>query len=470
MLQAVVLSPNKPGLGEEQDYGAWRESKPGEGGEGGQAKVAEAAVLEDRNEVPSAQPKAAEDQVVEKKMRKLDTDTNATQEGLCLAERIAASSTFEMVFAGLIVLNTVNMCVEAEYRGWGVGDKQGFDGGQATTVAADLVFMVVGLIFSVVFTSEVIIKMAALRCKFWFSAWNVFDFFIIAIAWFSAGAKVDLPINPMLLRLFRLVRLLRLLRSLSAFEVFDNLNLMVRAIKSAAPVIIWVVLLVFPTLACCALAFNFILVDFIEDPSQKESVREECYLYWGTFTSATLTMFEVTFGNWVPVCRFLYGNVDERFAIFFMAYQLGMGIGVLRIVYGVFLHVTFECAHSDDSILVAQKNRENKRYADKMNAIFEKFDDSGDGVLTREEFQQIVHDDRVTTLLSAMDLEIHDPDLVFNLADDDGDGSITAEEMVKSFALLRGSARSLDVLLLNALTKQVMHKLNGTTPPPGRFH
>jgi voltage-gated sodium channel len=379
--------------------------------------------------------------------------TEAETEKPNVVEKIVSSTAFEMTFALLIVLNTVKMCLEAEIRGWETGHNIGIPGGEVVSSGANTALEVVEMFFSILFTGEIALKFVALRWAFWKSAWNLFDLFIIGISWITKILQFDLPINPMLLRLVRLVRLLRLVRSLSAFEVFDNLNLMVKGIKSGLPVIIWVMVLVFPVLSCCGLGMNYMLVDFMLDEENEMAHRKSCYAYFGTFTKSLLTMFEVTFGSWVPVTRFLFSNVDERFAIFFMLYRLIIGIGVLRVIYGVFLHVTFECATNDEDIVLAQKTREDKRFDQRMRALFHKFDVSGDGVLTRSEFSAILHNPRVKTLLSAMELDIDNPDLVFDLADD-GDGQMNAEEMANSFGKLKGSARSMDIWELINLSRK----------------
>merc|ERR1712100_954055 len=147
--------------------------------------------------------------------------------------------------------------------------------------------------------------------KFFRSAWNVFDFVIISIMWIDFAVDINLFLNPMLLRLVRLVRLVRLLRGLSAFEVCDTLQLMVRGIKAAIHVVVWVVVLVFPMMACCALGSNYLLEDFMKDEAILKKTRLDCYEYFGTFSKAMISMFEVTFGNWVPICRFMSSNVDS---------------------------------------------------------------------------------------------------------------------------------------------------------------
>jgi hypothetical protein len=234
---------------------------------------------------------------------------------------------------------------------------------------------------------------------------------------------------------------------------------MVRGIKAALPVLVWVFVLLFPMLSCCALGMNYTLVGFIEDENNDVEVRKRVFEYFGTFSKALLSMFEVTFASWVPICRFLYANVSSRYAVFFMGYKLMVGIAVLRIVYGVFLHVTFACAQNDDESLIAKKKREMRKYAEKMHALFLEIDASGDGYLTRDEFHSVVKDKRVQNWLAAMELEISDADLVYDLTDD-GNDSMSAEEMVYGFSRLKGAARSIDIMALISLVRKAMDKLS----------
>jgi len=222
------------------------------------------------------------------------------------------------------------------------------------------------------------------------------------------------------------------------------LQLMVRALQAGVPVLVWVIMLVGPAVACAALGMNYTLVDFIQDESQELKHRVDCYNYFGTFSKAMLSMFEVTFASWVPICRFLHGRVDERVALFIMGWKLVVGVAVLRVVYGVFLHVTFRCVHANEELLIAQKLREDRKYRARIFDIFTRFDVTGSGGLSWEEFRRIANDERINALLCAMDLDIKDAELVFLLANPDG-GEMTPDEMMDGFSKLKGFARAVDV-------------------------
>eukprot|EP00404_Azadinium_spinosum_P026029 CAMPEP_0180672918 /NCGR_PEP_ID=MMETSP1037_2-20121125/65406_1 /TAXON_ID=632150 /ORGANISM="Azadinium spinosum, Strain 3D9" /LENGTH=240 /DNA_ID=CAMNT_0022702129 /DNA_START=61 /DNA_END=780 /DNA_ORIENTATION=- len=216
---------------------------------------------------------------------------------------------------------------------------------------------------------------------------------------------ISLAMNPMVLRLVRVVRLLRLLRLVRTFQVFDVLHLLVGSIRASANVLLWTVTLLFLIMLACSLFLNFSLEPFILDETKNRQDRLTAYEYFGTVSRGLFTMFELTTGNWVPVSRFLIEDVNEWFVVILLFYR---------------------CT---------------------VQLLFSEADESGDGFLSREEFQEVLSDTRVKAWLSAMELEVRDAEVLFDLVDD-GDHRISAEELVHGFARLKGNARSLDLAIL----------------------
>merc|ERR1712205_15959 len=103
---------------------------------------------------------------------------------------------------------------------------------------------------------------------------------------------------------------------------------------------------------------NYMVLDFLKDDDVPIDDRIVCYQYFGTFSHSIVSMFEMTFANWAVISRFVYEKVDKKLVFFFMSYKMVMGIAILRVIYGVFLHVTFKCASSDNAVLIAQRKRE----------------------------------------------------------------------------------------------------------------
>mmetsp|Transcript_91499 Transcript_91499/g.127057 ORF Transcript_91499/g.127057 Transcript_91499/m.127057 type:complete len:116 (+) Transcript_91499:2-349(+) len=98
-----------------------------------------------------------------------------------------------------------------------------------------------------------------------------------------------------------------------------------------------------------------------------------------------------------------------------------------------------------------------------MKTLFEAADESGDGVIDLDEFRKIFELEEIRTWLSAQDLPVSNPDLLFRLLDD-GDGGLTAEELVKGVDRLKGSAKGMDleafVMEHRAFAREVFSRLD----------
>merc|ERR1712048_1042668 len=109
-----------------------------------------------------------------------------------------------------------------------------------------------------------------------------------------------------------------------------------------------------------------------------------------------------------------------------------MGEALVRVMTGIFMFETFKAAAADDELMIMQKEAQQKMHASKMQHLFEEADEEGDGFLSYEEFLEIVEDVRVKTWLNAMDIDIADATVAFDLLDD-GDQKLSAEELVHGF-------------------------------------
>ena len=369
----------------------------------------------------------------------------------CL-KAVTSSTSFEMVFALLIILNTVSMAFEAQYVGIQSGFELKFDGIEAdaasTWPGAKTAFYVLELFFGVAFTFEVLVKMAGERADFVRSSWNWFDTVIVSLWLFNTLFEVSFAVNPMFLRIARMARLLRLLRFVRAFQVFDVLHVLVGCIKGCASVLLWASVLLSLIILCAALVLTLGLELYIRDEASPVEERMKVYEYFGTFTRGALSVFELTFGNWVPITRVFHEYVAEWLGMSMLLYRGLIGEGLLKVVTGVFLFETFKAAHTDDELMILQRERQASEHVKKITRLFEEADVTGNGELTFADFLDITNDPRVRTWLQAMELDVQDTEKMFQLVDVSGDGSISAEELVTGVGRLKGPARAVDLAAL----------------------
>jgi len=137
-------------------------------------------------------------------------------------------------------------------------------------------------------------------------------------------------------------------------------------------------------------------------------------------------------------------EVNEAYAIFFLAYKCLVGLSVFKVITGVFLHETFKVCSEDDELVIIQKKRTLRKNTIKVEKIFKEVDKSGDGVLEWEEFEKIAKDPWLVDWLSAMDLDAKNAARLWKLMRN-ADGRLTAEDLVKGVSRLRGQAKSIDM-------------------------
>jgi len=365
--------------------------------------------------------------------------------------KVVKSPQFEIFFGAMILLNTVIMALEAQYYGIESGFVVGYP--KSVVNAADSwpwaarFLSITETMFGSLFTLELGMKILGLQHRFARDIWNWIDS-VIVLAWLvTSVGTAQLPLNPMLLRLARLIRLLRLLRLVKTIQGFDSLYLMTTAIKGSVSILVWAVVLLAMIQMIFALLLQQLLVGYIEDESVSQEQRHEVYMYYGSFTRTMLSMFEITLGNWMPPCRALVENVSEYYMVFAVLHKFIIGFSVLAVIQGVFIQETFKVSTTDDTIMMIQKERAIKLHEVKMTALFERADESGDGSLDADEFQAVVGDPCVKTWLAAMELDVIDAQILFDLIDN-GDSKITAKELLQGVARLKGFARSIDLVTL----------------------
>jgi Ca2+-binding EF-hand superfamily protein len=371
-----------------------------------------------------------------------------------------------MFFAGLIILNVCVMAAEAEYAGIEIGAAQGLQAGSPEAAfwpGAFTAFRVSHWVFGILFTAEVILKLIAFHCAYFKDPVNWLDCLIVSF-WLLGVSGMGFGEKAQLGRLLRLVKLLRLLRIARAVQSLDSLFLMTTALKGSVMTLSWAVVLFVSTLSFFALLLTTVFGDFyFQDLNQPVESRGEVYMYFGTFSRALFTMFELTFANWPPVSRMLFEHVHICFMWLTVLYKLTLGFAVVGVINGVFMQETFKVASLDDNIMVRQKRRAQIAHKHKMRRLFHSADSDGDGRLSREEFKDVLEDEEVTQWLSAMEFPAchteADINSLFEYLDRDGDEFIDMEELIKGVSRLQGSAKSIDVKILKHDIDEVLSLL-----------
>eukprot|EP00415_Alexandrium_ostenfeldii_P000137 UN0137 len=104
-------------------------------------------------------------------------------------------------------------------------------------------------------------------------------------------------------------------------------------------------------------------------------------------------------------------------------------------------------AAGDVEVILLRKDRAKKANVHKLQDVFQELDESGDGIVTIEEFQALMDDDVMMQFLGTMELEVGDLEELFQLLDD-GTGQVQSSDFIAGVERVKGQAKNIDVMLL----------------------
>eukprot|EP00929_Paragymnodinium_shiwhaense_P067691 TRINITY_DN34036_c0_g1_i1.p1 TRINITY_DN34036_c0_g1~~TRINITY_DN34036_c0_g1_i1.p1 ORF type:complete len:563 (+),score=59.67 TRINITY_DN34036_c0_g1_i1:106-1794(+) len=375
------------------------------------------------------------------------------------AKRIFTSPTFESVLAGLILFNAICLGLEQQYQGIDTGYKLKAPGANRPArevwPRAESFFLMMELFFGVLFTAEAIAKVAVFRWEFFKSLWNLYDSLIIA-CWMVQGLSIlDVPTDPLMLRMALIGRLLRLLRFAKAFQIFDVLHLLIRSLVACLSALMWSALCLALVMMATAIFLIYMLQAELENDSIPLEERLKLYKYFGTFTNGLFSMYEITMGGWVGITRTVVDTAGDGYILFFVVYRTIVGFAVLSVINSIFNAETLRITQSDDEVLLLHKEREMAANVRRVRRLMLEADGSNDGVISFEEFMVVIQDPAIKRWLLAQGIAITDVDLAFRMIDESGDGRLSVEELVRGLDKLKGVASNADVIAITHALSRV---------------
>ncbi|MCL2530249.1 MAG: ion transporter [Coriobacteriia bacterium] len=172
---------------------------------------------------------------------------------------------------------------------------------------------IANLVFIAIFVVEALIKIFALRHKYFRSGWNLFDFAIVITCLIPSGGIFSG------LRVLRVFRVLRVLRLISAF---GPLRKIVSSILRSLPAISWTLLLMFIVFYVFA-----IMGVHLFGPELPEK--------FATLGAAFATLFELTtLSNWQNVV-FPLTEQSPWAWVYFLTFMLSASFILINVILGI---------------------------------------------------------------------------------------------------------------------------------------
>lgn len=316
--------------------------------------------------------------------------------------------------------------------------------------------------YNSVYLGELCFRLWVQRLAYFKCMSNVCDgLFVVAstidayiLSHFEVNSRADLSF----VRLIRMVRLVRVLRIVRTLKFFKQLRVLVKAVTSSCMALFWSMIL----LGIIMFMNSIFLVQVLAKGYLESAVTElhtenfnlatstQLFVYekWGTPSRAFYTSFELTFsGGWPAFTWRLVSEVSWWYAIYFSCYVFLVVFALMRVVTSLFLKETLQAAANDSDMMMQERLKETKELAQKLEVTFSKFDVSGDGTITRQEFYRSVRAPHVRDCLAQLGLSCVDFKALFELLDD-GDGVVSYQEFSNNVVRLKGTARSQDVVAI----------------------
>jgi len=380
------------------------------------------------------------------------------------ANTIVDNPRFELGVAFLIFLNALILGIEADLA---VQDVSPEPAPWSIVVEA---------FFAIAFSFELVLH-ALDQGKSYFHpynkmvGWNFFDTCVVALSWVDLVLAVT-EASFSSLRMLRIIKMTRLLRIVRVMRYCRELREMVHGILASLKPLFWCLILLLLVWFSLGIWILQIEHQFMLDyPALNHS---ELLKFYGSMMKTIYTLFTTITGgkDWYDAAALL-GDMSPVMPVIFSVYIAFAVLCVLNIVTGVFVEHSkaITAADAEHRVLEEVTMRE-KRSADMKKVfvmatqIFQSDlerntfseEDEKRTSLTEEQFVAFCEDTSCQAYFRSIGLLVEGASAVnlFRFIDCDNDGCVTQEEFVTQCNLLQGTARQLDVTLLQYEVKQVL--------------
>jgi len=374
---------------------------------------------------------------------------HASEKRNSMLGRIVSSKKFETLCALIIFACTLTMAVEIQYNGLGLGYDLSMpnyvNSKEVAMPGAGTAFRILEVVYNLCFIVELLLRLVVGRLRALRSLWIWFDAILVFLGWVDYFGAFVVGMEPAMLRVLRLARVLRLVKLLKSTRMFETLFLLIRSLQSSRGALAWSFALMWSVQFAAGLALCQLLSGFIADEDGNAEARRQVFRYFGTFSHAILTMFEITLGNWVVPCRLLYNSVSEWYGLFFIVYRGCLMFALVKVITAVFVAETTRATQSDDELTLQKRTRAMEVNGRKLREVFRELDVSGNGYLTREEFEPIISDGIMKAWLATIGIDTCELEHLFSILDT-SDGGVSLDEFISGMTRIKGPAKSVDVL------------------------
>jgi len=365
------------------------------------------------------------------------------------------SDWFGMVSAVTILLNSAYIGIQGNAQvQWELKKVTGQVIGEGDWFAGDP--LIGDLAFCIIFTVELILRVAADRNAFLFGLgmrWNLFDSFVVAASLVEvtldlAGVKMDLGIS--VLRALRVVRIIRLLRVSANVAILCNLKTMLYSLAGSGTSFLAALILLASVMYIFALLFIQGVVGYLRNSDNVSQTQiDNIGEYYGALDTTLWTLLGAVTGgyDWSDVAEPLV-NLGPLYTFFFLLYISFVLFGLLNILNGIFVNAALESSEMNRELQVNRMLSQRDHMVEDMVNIFLEADKDNSGTVTMKEFEDYLEDERVKAYFMALELDLTTIRKIFALLDEENKGELGIVMFVEGCIRFRGAAKMVDIQMM----------------------
>mmetsp|Transcript_13554 Transcript_13554/g.30882 ORF Transcript_13554/g.30882 Transcript_13554/m.30882 type:complete len:740 (+) Transcript_13554:68-2287(+) len=327
---------------------------------------------------------------------------------------------------------------------------------------ASSMFYTANVIFAALFAMEITTRMALERKAFFTGReyrWNLMDLFLVATQFIDLAFHIW---NLGFLRVMRVMRVVRAGRVLRSMRYFTELRVMVMSIISSLTSLMWAfVLVAFVLYLTSILIMEVITSELVNSDPSASTVHPKLFHYYGTLGATLLTLFKSISGgaDWEDLVTPLV-EFNKAYVIIFVTYVAFMVFGVMNVLTAIFVESATQIAQVDQDLAIQEQLRRDSSTINMIKAMFNEADKDGSGILTSEEFEELLTDEKYIFAMRLIDIDIAEARGLFQLLDLGETGEVSIQEFVTGMMRLKGSAKGIDLATLIYENKKMYHHIH----------
>mmetsp|Transcript_146720 Transcript_146720/g.281322 ORF Transcript_146720/g.281322 Transcript_146720/m.281322 type:complete len:263 (+) Transcript_146720:2-790(+) len=207
----------------------------------------------------------------------------------------------------------------------------------------------------------------------------------------------------------------------------------------------------FISLQIIAYVFAVYLTEIVSFHLKEEADDAELKKYFGSLSDSWMSLLQAVSGgiDWGDLIEPLEKVGAFRAMVPFLCYLFFILLALMNVFTGIFLESAQQKARNETEMQLLQS----------AHTIFKASDGDDDDMISKDEFHATLAHTEVQDFFDAINFDIQQAEILFELLDSSNDNTISFAEFLRGCLRLRGTAKALDLLILSREVHQLIDGL-----------